>query len=136
MIKQRRNGEKTEVFDIIRKKWVLLTEEEKVRQWLIHRLVEEKKIPESHISVERKITVGNMTKRYDLVIYNNVGTIEMVIECKAPTISLTQEVISQVGNYNKTLQAPIIGVCNGKEQLFFNIHFQTGAIQFLHNFSI
>lgn len=136
MIKQRKNGEKIEVFDIIRKKWVPLTEEEKVRQWLIHRLIEEKKIPESHISVERQITVDNMTKRYDLVIYNNVGNVEMVIECKAPTVPLTQEVISQVGNYNKTLKAPIIGVCNGKEQLFFDIHFETGQIQFLHNFSI
>lgn len=136
MIKQRQNGEKLEVFDIIRKKWVTLTEEEKVRQWLIHRLINEKHIPESHISVEKKITLNNLTRRYDLVVYNPNGQPEIVIECKAPTVELTQEVITQVGNYNQTLRAPIIGICNGKQQLFFHINFTNNEIEFLNNFTI
>ena len=73
MIKQRQNGGRTEVFDIIRKKWIPFTEEEKVRQYLIHFLVSQKRIPESHLSVERQITVNGLTRRYDLVVFDRVG---------------------------------------------------------------
>lgn len=131
MLRQRVNGNRTEVFDPIRKRWVQLTEEEKVRQFLILYLTEEKKIPASHISIERKIMVNGLTKRYDLVVYDSTGAPHIVIECKAPHIALTQEVLAQVGRYNKTLRAPIIGVSNGKSHYFFQINFETEEIQML-----
>lgn len=134
MLKQRTKDGKTEVFDIVRRKWVPMTEEETVRQFLIHFIVEEKKIPVSHLSVERQITVNGLTRRYDLVIFNNLGKPQLVIECKAPHIELSQEVIEQVGRYNKTLRAPFIGVSNGRQHFFFRINFATEEITFCEDF--
>ena len=133
MIKQRLNGGRTEVFDIIRKKWVPLTEEEKVRQYLIHFLVSQKDIPESHLSVERQITVNGLTRRYDLVVFDRAGAPWLVIECKAPQVELTQTVVEQVGRYNKTLRAPYISVSNGRQHFFFQIDFETEKITYLED---
>ena len=135
MIKQRQNGGRTEVFDIIRKKWVPFTEEEKVRQYLIHFLISQKGIPESHLSVERQITVNGLTRRYDLVVFDREGGPCLVIECKAPTVELTQAVVEQVGRYNKTLRAPYIAISNGRQSIFFRIDFETEKIVFLKDFS-
>lgn len=133
MIKQRQNGGRMEVFDIIRKKWVPLTEEEKVRQYLIHFLVSQKNIPESHLSVERQIAVNGLTRRYDLVVFDRAGAPWLVIECKAPQVELTQTVVEQVGRYNKTLRAPYIAVSNGRQHFFFQIDFETEKITYLEN---
>jgi type I site-specific restriction-modification system R (restriction) subunit len=131
MLKLRNNNNKTEVFDPIRKKWILLTEEEKVRQFCIHQLINEQNISPSHISVERQIEVNGLAKRYDIVVFTKQGVPWMVIECKASHIALTQAVLEQVGRYNKTLKAEIIGVTNGAEQLFFKIDFETDEISIL-----
>ncbi|MDR0206352.1 MAG: type I restriction enzyme HsdR N-terminal domain-containing protein [Bacteroidales bacterium] len=119
MLRLRNLNGSDQVFDPIRKKWVAFTEEEKVRQFFILQLINELKIPASSISVERKITVNGLSKRYDIVVYKDV-TPWMVVECKAKNIPLTQEVIDQAGRYNQTLNAEIIGVTNGKEQKFFS----------------
>jgi len=122
-LKIRINNGIEQVFDPIRKKWVLFTEEEKVRQFFILKLVNELQIPTSHISVERKITLNGLTKRYDIVVYEETKP-WMVIECKAPHIPLTQDVLEQVGRYNQTLNAEVIGVTNGTEEKFFKIDFE------------
>ena len=127
MLKIRNYNEVEQVFDPVRKKWVAFTEEEKVRQFFILRLINELKVPVSHISIERKITLNGLTKRYDIVVYK-AAVPWMVVECKAPHIPLTQEVIEQVGRYNQTLNAEIIGVTNGVEQRFFRIDFEAGGI--------
>ena len=116
-----------QIFDPIRKKWIALTEEEKVRQFFISYLINELKIPASHISVERKITVNGLAKRYDIVVYKEAIP-WMVVECKAPHIPLNQEVLEQVGRYNQTLKAEIIGATNGAEKRFFRIDYETGEI--------
>jgi len=121
MLKLRTHNNTEQVFDPIRKKWVVFTEEEKVRQFFIQQLINELKIPASHISVERKITLNGLTKRYDIVVYKDAKP-WMVVECKAPHIPLTQEVLDQAGRYNQTLNADIIGVTNGLEQRFFKIN--------------
>jgi hypothetical protein len=117
-----------QVFDPIRKKWVAFTEEEKVRQFFILQLLNELEIPTSHISVERKITLNGLTKRYDIVVYKEAKP-WMVVECKAPHITLTQEVLEQAGRYNQTLNAEIIGITNGVEQKFFKVDFDTRDFQ-------
>ena len=127
MLKIRNHNNTEQVFDPIRKKWIIFTEEEKVRQFFIQFLINELKIPASHISVERKITLNGLTKRYDIVVYK-AAVPWMVVECKAPHIPLTQEVLEQAGRYNQTLNAEIIGVTNGAEQRFFKIDFETGEI--------
>ncbi|MCQ2284521.1 MAG: type I restriction enzyme HsdR N-terminal domain-containing protein [Bacteroidales bacterium] len=126
--KQRVKEGKTEVFDPIRKKWLLQTPEERVRQLFILYLLNVKQIPESHISVEKAITVNGLTKRYDLVVFNLERKPEIVIECKAPEVAITQTVVEQAGRYNKTLHARILGVTNGTTHYFFTIDFDTEEI--------
>lgn len=128
VFKQRDKDGRTEVFDPIRKKWLVLTPEERVRQQLILFLLNIKKIPISHLSVEKAITVNGMTKRYDLVVFGEDLKPQMVIECKAPEVEITQAVIEQAGRYNKTLRAPILGVTNGSTHFFFTIDFETEEI--------
>jgi len=123
-LKLRTQNHIEQVFDPVRKKWVVFTEEEKVRQFFIMQLINELEIPASHISVERKITLNGLTKRYDIVVYKDAKP-WMVVECKAPHIPLTQEVLDQAGRYNATLNAEIIGVANGVEQRFFIVHKKT-----------
>ncbi len=132
--RQRENKGQTEVFDPIRKKWLLLTPEERVRQQLILFLLNIRKIPASHISVEKAITVNGLKKRYDLVVFDQEGKPWMVVECKAPEVEITQAVVEQAGRYNSTLHAPILGVTNGHTQYFFTIDFETGSIQPLADF--
>jgi len=126
--KQREKDGKMQVFDPIRKKWLVLTPEERVRQQFILFLLNVQKIPESHISVEKAITVNGMTRRYDLVVYGSDGLPQMVVECKAPEVEITQAVVEQAGRYNKTLHAPVLGVTNGTTHYFFSIDFETEEI--------
>jgi len=128
-VKTRINQTRPEIFDPIRKKWVCQTDEEIVRQHFIYFLIMEKKIAKSHISVEKKILVNGLSKRYDIVVYDAAGTPQMVIECKAPHIKITQEVMAQAGRYNSTLRAPVIGVTNGLECRFFQVDFSSGKIK-------
>jgi hypothetical protein len=126
-LKIRTNNGIEQVFDPIRKKWVAFTEEEKVRQFFILKLMNELQISTSHISVERKITMNGLIKRYDVVVYKEAKP-WMVVECKAPHIPLNQEVLEQVGRYNQTLNAEIIGVTNGTAEKFFKIDFENSTI--------
>lgn len=128
MIRQRITGNNKEFFDPVRKKWVPATPEEEVRQQFIQFLLTVKKIPASHLSVEREIAVNGLSRRYDLVVFDGEGKPWMVVECKAPHVKLTQEVMEQAGRYNRTLQAPLIGITNGKENKFFRVDFETGEI--------
>lgn len=135
-LQTRMNNGRTECFDVIRRKWVALTPEETVRQFLVHSLLEVRRVPASHISLERKITVNGLTKRYDLVVFGDDAAPLLVIECKAPDVALTQSVVEQVGRYNKTLRAPFIGVSNGKESIFFRIDFETEKITLVEGWPI
>ncbi len=131
MIKQRIIGDTKEFFDPVRKKWVPATPEEEVRQQFIQFLLTVKQIPASHLSVEREISVNGLSRRYDLVVFNREGKPWMVVECKAPHVKLTQEVMEQAGRYNKTLRAPIIGITNGRENRFFSVDFDTEEIKMI-----
>ena len=128
MIRQRITGNNKEFFDPVRKKWVPATPEEEVRQQFIQFLLTVTNIPASHLSVEREIAVNGLSRRYDLVVFDGEGKPWMVVECKAPHVKLTQEVMEQAGRYNRTLQAPLIGITNGKENKFFRVDFETGEI--------
>lgn len=130
-IKKRNNAGKQEIFDPVRKKWVKCTDEEMVRQCFVLYLITEKQIPASHISVEKEIMVNGLCKRYDIIVFDKEGKPWMVVECKAPHIAITQEVMEQAGRYNKTLRAPVIGITNGKEHRFFKIDFGSDIITVL-----
>lgn len=119
-IKTRKNKENsTEVFDVIRKQWVILTPEEFVRQHFIHYLMNEKSFPKETIIVEKEINVFNVKKRFDVAVINKFQEILLLAEIKAPTVKLDQKVIDQILTYNTSLQSRYLVITNGLEQWVF-----------------
>jgi len=130
-IKNREN--KPYIFDIIRKKFVVLQPEEWVRQHIVHFLIFHKNYPRSYINVEKKIEINNTTKRYDIVVYNKNGGIEILVECKAPSVAITQEVFDQIARYNLTLDATYLMVSNGLKHYFCQINYREENYVFIQD---
>jgi hypothetical protein len=122
---------KVSIFDEIRKKFILLTAEEWVRQHVIQFLLEEKKYPISHINVEKVLKVNGLRKRYDIVVYKADGSICILIECKAPTIKIAQATFDQIARYNMTMNAQFLMVTNGLNHYFCKMDFENEKYQFL-----
>lgn len=113
------NG-KEQIFCEWRHRWVRLTPEEWIRQQLLHRMVNEGAYPASLIAVEQAITVGDVRKRCDAVVYDNTMQPLMLIECKAETVPLTQKTLDQAITYNRKLNVPYLLLCNGTQTIFVN----------------
>ena len=96
-----------------RRRFVRLTPEELVRQTSLQLLVDEYGYPHNLIAVEVPITVAGTSKRCDAIVYNQHMQPLMVIEFKAPTVPLTQEVLDQAAVYNYRLNVPFLMICNG-----------------------
>src|ERR1700742_4770526 len=92
------------IFDDARKKWVSLTPEEWVRQHVLHYLIQDKGYPKSLIAVERGIELNGLQKRFDLVVFDNKGQPNIIIECKAPEEKLNEKVFEQIARYNLSLR--------------------------------
>jgi hypothetical protein len=122
---------KVSIFDEIRKKFILLTAEEWVRQHVIQFLLEEKKYPISHLNVEKVLKVNGLRKRYDIVVYKADGSICILIECKAPTIKIAQATFDQIARYNMTMNAQFLMVTNGLNHYFCKMDFENEKYQFL-----
>jgi predicted type IV restriction endonuclease len=119
------------IFDEIRKKFVVLTPEEWVRQHVVKFLLEEKKYPKSYINVEKNIKINALTKRYDIVVFNPDGSIFLLVECKAPEVSITQNVFDQIARYNLKLNAQYLMVTNGLNNYFCQMNFENEKYIFL-----
>jgi hypothetical protein len=122
---------KVSIFDEIRKKFIILTPEEWVRQHVIQFLLQEKKYPISHINVEKLLKVNGLRKRYDVVVYNPDGSIYILIECKAPAIKIAQATFDQIARYNMTMDAQFLMVTNGLNHYFCEMDFENEKYQFL-----
>ncbi|MBK5214081.1 MAG: type I restriction enzyme HsdR N-terminal domain-containing protein [Flavobacteriaceae bacterium] len=122
---------KSLVFDEIRKKFVVLTPEEWVRLHVVQFLLKEKKYPKSLINVEKQLKLNNTTKRYDVVIFNNDGSIFLIVECKAPSVAITQDTFDQIARYNLALKAEYLMVTNGLEHYFCQMDFEAERYVFL-----
>ena len=122
---------KTLIFDIIRKKYVVLTPEEWVRQHVLRFLLEEKNYPASLIAVERQLKIHTRTKRTDIVVYNTQGTPEVLIECKAPSVKITQDAFDQIARYNLTANSSYLMVTNGLSHFFCQIDAENETYVFL-----
>lgn len=101
------------IFDIIRKKYVVLTPEEWVRQHFVHYLIQSKKYPKTLFKIESSLTYNKLQKRFDILVRDRKGNPWMLVECKAPSIKLTQRAFNQVAVYNMTLGARYLAVTNG-----------------------
>ncbi len=118
------------IFDECRKQWVLLTPEEWVRQNFLQYLMQEKLYPGSLIAVEREIMLGDMKKRFDIVVFKNAKP-WMIVECKEMQVKLNEAVIKQILNYNITLQAEYLVITNGTST--FALQVQQGKFEWLQN---
>lgn len=122
---------KVSIFDEIRKKFIILTPEEWVRQHVVQFLLEEKKYPKSLINVEKVLKVNGLRKRYDVVVFNPDGSIYILIECKAPQIKIAQSTFDQIARYNMTMQSQFLMVTNGLNHYFCQMDFENEKYQFL-----
>jgi hypothetical protein len=122
---------KTHIFDVVRKKFVVLQPEEWVRQHVLNYLISHKKYPHSHINVEKQLKVNSLKKRYDVVVFNSDGTIEILVECKAPEIRIDQTTFDQIARYNMDLTANYLMVTNGLEHFYCKMDFEQEKYTFL-----
>ena len=120
MTRTRIINNKEQIFCEWRHRWVRLTPEEWVRQQLLHRMVSEGDYPASLIAVEQAITVGEVRKRCDAIVYDSAMQPLMLIECKAETVPLTQKTLDQAIVYNRKLNVPYLLLCNGAQTIFVN----------------
>lgn len=125
------NQNKIAVFDELRKKFVILTPEEWVRQHCVKFLMEEKNFPKSLINVEKQIKLGRLTKRYDVVVFQPDGKIHLIVECKAPHIKITQETFDQIARYNLSLDADYLMVTNGLSHYYCQMDYEAEQYHFL-----
>jgi hypothetical protein len=131
----RKEGGKVLIFDVIRKKYIVLTPEEWVRQHFVHYLIDHLNYPKSLFRVESSLRYNKLQKRSDIVIHNRQGKPWMLIECKAPEIKLTQRAFNQVAVYNMTIGAHYVAVTNGMVQYCFEAKKEAGnEVKFLESF--
>ncbi|WP_420601911.1 type I restriction enzyme HsdR N-terminal domain-containing protein [Flagellimonas sp.] len=119
------------IFDVIRKKFVLLQPEEWVRQHVVHFLINTKKYPKSLINVEKQLNVNGLKKRYDVVVFKSNGTIDILVECKAPEIKIDQTTFDQIAQYNLSLRSNHLMVTNGLEHYYCKMDFDHEKYMFL-----
>ncbi|MFP4664167.1 MAG: type I restriction enzyme HsdR N-terminal domain-containing protein [Bacteroidales bacterium] len=127
---ENRDG-KTMIFDEIRRKFLVCTPEEWVRQNLIKYFIQEKKIPAGMIALEKEIRVHGIQRRYDAMVHTKNGLPLMLVECKAPGITIKQEVFQQIAEYNIAFAVPYLFVSNGLRHYVCHINPENREINFL-----
>ncbi len=129
--KTREHDGKTEIFDTVRRKYVVLTPEEWVRQHFLHYLIREKKVPATLIAVEKTMTIHRLAKRTDIVVYDHRTRPLLLVECKAPGVAITQQVFDQVVRYNLIIHAAYIVVTNGMDHYCCKMDYSSQNYTFL-----
>jgi len=119
------------IFDFIRKKFVILTPEEWVRQNFLQYLVQEKNYPASLIAVEKELKLNSLSKRTDAVIYNRQGNPVLILEFKAPDVKIDQKVFDQIARYNLKLKVNYLIVSNGMEHYSCQLNYEENSYRFL-----
>ena len=122
-----------QVFDVIRKKYFVLTPEEWVRQHFIHYLNNEKNYPMGLMGVEKMIKYNSMQTRADIVLYNGEGKPNMIVECKAPKVKITQDTFNQIAKYNFQLKVDFLVVTNGIQHYCCQMDYEKNEITFLED---
>ncbi len=124
------NG-KTNIFDILRRKYVSLTPEEWVRQHFIHFLIEHKGYPSALLANEVLLQIGNKKLRCDSILYNSEAKPRMIIEYKAPSVAITQKVFDQITVYNMLLHVDFLVVSNGMQHYCCKMDYENKRYFFL-----
>ena len=121
----------TQVFDAVRKKYLILTPEEWVRQHFIYFLNVEKNYPLGLMGVEKLVKYNDMRTRADIVLYTTQGIPNMIVECKAPKVKITQHTFNQIAKYNSQLKVQYLVVTNGMKHYCCEMKYDTNKIKFL-----
>ena len=116
-VRLKKEGGKQLIFDFVRKKWLVLTPEEWVRQHVLNYLIQVRKYPLSAIAVEKELQLNDLRKRFDAVVFDRHLQPYLIIECKAPYIALDKMVLEQALRYNLIIRAPFLMISNGVDDL-------------------
>lgn len=125
------DGKKTKIFDSIRKKYLILSPEEWVRQNFIQYLIHEQKFPANLMAIEKGLSLNGLKKRCDILCYTSSGNPMVLIECKAPQVKIQQKAFDQVARYNLHFKVPYLIVTNGITHYCAMINFETKNFRFL-----
>ncbi len=134
--KLKKINDKLCIWDIIRKKYIVLTPEEWVRQHFIHHLINEHQYPKGLIKLESSLNYNQLLKRTDIQVFDRSGSLFMIIECKAPYIELSSSVFAQAAQYNLVLKAQYLTICNGMIFHCCRTDWETKQMDFLETLPI
>ena len=119
---------KTYLFDPLRQKWLVLQPEELVRQLFIQYLVKNCQCNKNRIGIENGISVNQMARRYDILVFNDVFEPFMLVECKSPNVKLNEETFYQAIWYNTTLKVEYLTVTNGIQTKCYRVDYQSQSV--------
>ncbi|MCO5947180.1 type I restriction enzyme HsdR N-terminal domain-containing protein [Mucilaginibacter flavidus] len=124
------NGQLT-LFDVIRKRDIIITPEEWVRQHFVQYLINQKNYPKSLIKLEGGHKLHGMAKRTDIVVYNPAGEKILLVECKAPSVTIDQKTFDQVARYNMVHKVKLLAITNGLQHYYCVINFEERDYKFI-----
>ncbi len=127
----RKVANQLQIFDPVRRKYVALTPEEWVRQHFIHYLNVHKKVPLSHIAVEKALIVSHLAKRADIVVFKGGLKPLLAVECKAPSVEINEDVFYQVLRYNMALRVEYLVVTNGLRHVYCKVDYDNQKAIFI-----
>ena len=130
------NENKHYIFDPIRKKFVRLTSEEWVRQHVIRYLLDDKKAPKSWVNVEKQFTLAGLNKRFDVIVFSANGGVQVLVECKAPSVSITQDTFNQIARYNMKFNAKYMMITNGLNHYYCSFDYENQQYYFCDDLPI
>lgn len=120
-----------QIFDVVRKKFVVLQPEEWVRQHTVLFILKTLKYPKSFVNVEKKMVLNNITKRSDILVFNPDGSIKILVECKAPEITIDQNTFDQIARYNIIADAEYLMVTNGISHFYCQMDYENKKYTFI-----
>tara|TARA_B100000900_G_C20545536_1_gene702373 strand:+ start:1090 stop:1527 length:438 start_codon:yes stop_codon:yes gene_type:complete len=132
-IKTKLVNSKEYLFDELRKKWILSTPEEEVRQQFWKYLHFEKKYPVSLMAIEKTIVINGLNKRFDLLIYDRNGNPNIIVECKSRNVKINESALDQILSYQYKIGAKYLVLTNGNETYCIGIDLSSKKVMYLED---
>lgn len=124
-------NERVEIFDVVRKKYVVLTPEEWVRQHFLHYLIHQKGFPPSLMQLEKALNYNQLDKRSDIVVYGKNAQALLMVECKSPQVGITQDTFDQIARYNFSMKVKYLIVTNGLNHFCCKMDYDIASYSFI-----
>ena len=127
---------KVRIFSTLRKKFIILTPEEWVRQNCVKFLITCKGFSPQLMREEKSITINGLTKRCDIVCYHSSGKIRLIVECKSTAVSISQDTFDQIARYNLALNADYLMITNGINHYYCSLDYENQTYHFMPNLPV